>query len=117
MSKFYRGWIAVGGQAHVLVTSGPSIPTLLQADVNEFGDRAGQQGDFDWGVPSRSAYVLARTLLVDALGKELADELDPAEFMDEVLVRFPKGPDWELSAHDVARWAESTMRKRALGIS
>ena len=117
MSKFYRGWIAVGGQAHVLVTNGPNIPTLLQADVNEFADRVGQVGDFDWGVPSRATFVLARMLLVDALGKDLADQLETAEFMEQVLVRFPKGPDWELSAHDVARWAESAMRKRALGTS
>jgi hypothetical protein len=87
-----------------MVSSG-SRPEVLRADASEFKDRAGQLDSFDWGKPSRAAYMLARTLLVDALGPARAEAYDPAEFMAQVLMRFPMGPDWQLTAGDIHRWA------------
>ena len=106
MSKWYRGWIAVGGDCRVLVYTGPAIPSLLRVNVAEFPDRVGNETTFDWGRPSRSTLVLARALLADALGRERASHLDAARFMDETLTRFPKGPDWQLTDDEIERWAE-----------
>jgi hypothetical protein len=103
-ARWYRGWIGTGGECHVLVSTG-TMPQPLQADATEFPDRVTQLESFDWGRPSRGAVVLARTLLVDALGPERAGSFDPAEFMFEVLLRFPKGPDWQLTDGDIERWA------------
>ena len=103
-SRWYRGWIGVGGECHVMVSTG-TTPEALRADGNEFKDRADRLDSFDWGKPSRAAYMLARTLLVDALGHARADAYDPAEFMQQVLMRFPMGPDWQLTASDIDRWA------------
>jgi len=106
-SRWYRGWIGVGGEFKVMASNG-STPEVLKADVTEFHDRADRLDSFDWGRPSRAAYMLARTLLVDALGRPTADAFDPADFMDQVLMRFPMGPDWQLTAADIRRWAAAT---------
>ena len=103
-SRWYRGWIGVGGEFRVMASNG-STPEVLKADLAEFRDRADRLESFDWGRPSRAAYMLARTLLVDALGRAAADAFDPADFMDQVLMRFPTGPDWQLTAADIQRWA------------
>jgi hypothetical protein len=103
-SRWYRGWIGVGGECHVIVSTGTTLEAL-RADGNEFKDRADRLDSFDWGKPSRAAYMLARTLLVDALGRARADERNSAEFMEQVLMRFPMGPDWQLTAGDIHRWA------------
>jgi hypothetical protein len=108
--KWYRGWIALGGECRVMVSAG-SMPSVLAADPAEFPDRAADPKSFNWGVPSRATYILARTLLVDALGREAADRLDTAQFMAEVLVHFAKGPDWQLNAGEIARWAENAMAR------
>ncbi len=109
-AKWYRGWIAVGGECRVMASTG-GMPWVLAADPAEFPDRANDAKSFNWGVPSRATYVLARTLLVDALGREAADRLDTGQFMAEVLVHFAKGPDWQLNTNQIARWAESTPSK------
>lgn len=57
--------------------------------------------------------MLARTLLVDALGQATADAFDPADFMDQVLMRFPMGPDWQLTAADIQRWAAASRSEAA----
>ena len=103
-SRWYRGWIGVGGEFRVMASNG-STPEVLKADLAEFRDRADRLESFDWGRPSRAAYMLARTLLVDALGRAAADAFDPADFMDQVLMRFPTRPDWQLTAADIQRWA------------
>ena len=106
-SRWYRGWIGVGGECRVLASSG-TTPEVLKADAGEFRDRADRLDSFDWGRPSRGAYMLARTLLVDALGRSTADAFDAADFMAQVLMRFPVGPDWQLTASDIQRWAAVT---------
>lgn len=112
-TTWYRGWIGTGGECHVLVSTG-TIPQSLKADAAEFPDRVAQLDSFDWGRPSRGAVVLARTLLVDALGAGRAGDLDAADFMFDVLLRFPKGPDWQLTSGDIERWAAAATRASTL---
>ena len=115
-SRWYRGWIGVGGEFRVMASNG-STPEVLKADGGEFRDRAERLDSFDWGRPSRAAYMLARTLLVDALGRGAADAYDPADFMDQVLMRLPMGPDWQLTAGDIQRWAAAAQSEARLRLS